>query len=33
MIMEDGSVEIIREAETLEDITRLEKIPDKLLKK
>ncbi len=33
MILEDGSVEIIREAESLEYLTQLEKIPDKLKKK
>ncbi len=33
MIMEDSSVEIIREAETLEYITQLERVPKKLQKK
>ncbi|MCX8056794.1 MAG: diaminopimelate decarboxylase [Ignavibacteria bacterium] len=33
MIMEDGSVEVIRKAETLNTINELERIPEKLLKK
>lgn len=32
MVMEDGSVEIVREMETLETITQLERIPEKLKK-
>ena len=30
MVMEDGTVEIIREKEDLTDIERREKLPDKL---
>ncbi len=33
MIMDDGNVEVIREAETIDYLTQLEKIPEKLQKK